>query len=242
MTDHNTQHQILIAMGRICTQVAHDMRSPLTCIKTGIAILKDPTRTPEECATMLKTMEGCVERLNSMANELLAHRDADQVKRADIDLGTTIQSVCHQLRPLAEEQGVLLTCEVQQGMVIPIDYSKIWRVVDNLVQNALHAVVAQRQREPLMPLCRVSVRAQMEGEVAVIRVSDTGHGIATEDLERLFLEGFTTKGRAGNGLGLIYCAAVIEAHGGRITAINLPEGGAEFRVELDVVDVQKSGF
>jgi len=96
------------------------------------------------------------------------------------------------------------------------------------VQNALDAVTAEPGREPALAIA-IDVR---DGQ-AVLRLRDNGPGIAPEDLSRIFDPFFTTKpvGK-GTGLGLSISYGIVEQHGGRLYALNRPEGGAEFLVEL----------
>ena len=210
------------------------MRTPLSCFNAGIRILQDPTSAEEEKGKALKTMQSCSDRLARMAEELSTYRGADYVSVKAIELGPTIKSCCHQMRVAAEPQGVLLTYDCDLPKPIWVDNEKLWRVIENLLQNAIHAVVEHRKTNPAMIACLVNLKAEMSGDTAVICITDTGHGLQDEHLDQVFKEGFTTKGRNGTGLGLIFCGAVIEALGGTITARNLPTGGAEFRIELPV--------
>jgi signal transduction histidine kinase len=79
------------------------------------------------------------------------------------------------------------------------------------------------------------------GEKAVeLRVEDTGPGIASENLEKIFEPFFTTKPEGkGTGLGLSICHGIIEVHGGRIWAENVPGGGAAFIVQLPLAETEE---
>lgn len=216
---------ILVGMGQLCAQVAHDMRSPLSCICAGIAALREPDRSPEDRAELFQIMGNCAEKLNRMATELLEYRCADQIHKSPTDIKPLIQSVCAELKSQATANGVELTWTCDAPQPLSMDGSKMERVLQNLVQNAIQAV---RGCTP----SQVTVSAAIEGQCMVIRVRDTGPGLPQDHLHKLFKESFTTKGRSGNGLGLTYCHAVILGHGGTITAHTLPEGGAEFIVRL----------
>lgn len=210
---------------QLCAQVAHDMRSPLACICAGVAALQDPKKSPEDRAELLRIMRTCAEKLNRMAAELLEYRRADQVCKTPTDITPIIQSVCAEIQPQANAEGVILEWSGVTSQCLPMDECKMGRVLQNLVQNAIHAAKGNCPAQ-------VTVDAITERQILTIRVCDTGPGLPQDHLHKLFKESFTTKGRSGNGLGLTYCHAVVQGHGGTIAAHNLPEGGAEFVIKL----------
>lgn len=209
----------------LCAQVAHDMRSPLACICAGIAAMRDPGRSPEERAELLQIMGTCAEKLKRMSAELLEYRCADQVSKTPTDITPLMQSIDAELQPQAAASGVALELTCAAPSRLMLDGGRVGRVVQNLVLNAIHAA---KGRCP----AQVAVEVIEEGQALSIRVCDTGPGLLPDHLHKLFRENFTTKGRQGNGLGLTYCHAVVQGHGGTIEARNRPEGGAEFVVSL----------
>ncbi len=122
---------------------------------------------------------------------------------------------------------------VQKNIVHPLPCVKghpnqITQVLINLVVNAAQAI-------PGRGVIRVGIAA-VDGK-AVMTVQDSGHGIAPQDLAKMFTPFFTTKSSGeGTGLGLYVSRGIIEAHGGMIRAENAPEGGALFTIELPLVE------
>jgi two-component system sensor histidine kinase HupT/HoxJ len=108
---------------------------------------------------------------------------------------------------------------------------QLLQVVMNLVQNAYDAAATRSNATPAL-----WVALQCDGDTARISFRDNGPGIASEHLSRIFDPFFTTKpvGK-GTGLGLSISYGIVEQHGGRLTARNHPEGGAEFLLELPLV-------
>jgi signal transduction histidine kinase len=108
------------------------------------------------------------------------------------------------------------------------DRVQLQQIFVNLVVNAMHAMADR-------PLRRLTIRTmQPESNLLSAAVEDTGPGIAPENLDRLFGSFFTTK-KGGMGIGLAICRSIIEAHGGRIEATNLPSGaGARFSFTLPI--------
>ena len=103
-----------------------------------------------------------------------------------------------------------------------VDGAKMRRVVENLVLNAFDAMPDGGE---------LRVEEQVNDGCLVLRVSDTGVGIPSESLGKLFTPFFTTK-EGGTGLGLVYCRQVVEAHGGTVSVESEAGRGTSFTVKL----------
>jgi len=108
------------------------------------------------------------------------------------------------------------------------DSNRLWQVVNNLLDNAVKFTPAGG---------RITLDVEREGGAAVLRVRDTGFGIAPEDLPHVFERFYQAdkarqRGRGGSGLGLSISQAIVEAHGGQITAESKPGAGTTFSVRL----------
>src|SRR5262249_21677359 len=109
------------------------------------------------------------------------------------------------------------------------DPHQLQQVFLNLFSNAIHAMKAAR------PSGVLTVTSRLRGSEVVVEIDDDGPGIPTEHLGRIFDPFFTTKATgAGTGLGLSLAIGIVEAHGGRLYAENLPGTGARFTVHLPV--------
>lgn len=116
--------------------------------------------------------------------------------------------------------------------MVPMDGTLIEQVLINLIENAIG-------HSGGVPVVYVTVTAQ-DGQ-AVVRVRDTGKGIAEEDLEHLFDGALTEKSGGadssrGIGIGLSICHSIIKAHGGELSARNVETGGAEFTFTLPMAE------
>ena len=159
----------------------------------------------------------------------LARFDAGQetLKRIPFDLAATARDSVELLRPLADERQVKIVTEFSTANCAG-DPERIGQVITNLLTNAVNYNRPDGE-------VRASVVAQ-NGSV-VVTVSDTGAGISTEDLPRVFerfyrAEKSRTNSTGSAGLGLSICKAIVEAHGGTIEAESAPGAGAKFTMRL----------
>ncbi|MFH1653964.1 MAG: hybrid sensor histidine kinase/response regulator [Pseudomonadota bacterium] len=207
----------LAAIGQISSQVAHDMRSPVTVIRGYLeggsnSSLREPA---------IKS----VEKLNRMADELLDYSKASKIEPAKTPFKGLIETTVNsEVQNLAEKKNVKLIYNIEKDITATVDAYRMGRVLINLITNAVQAVKEDTGE--------VRIAARVEKDALKITVSDNGRGISKEDLAKIF-DSFFTKGKSGGtGLGLSYCKNVIEAHGGAIAVNSEPGKGAEFVITI----------
>lgn len=217
---------------RMLGEVSHEMRTPLTVIDGQLEAMMDGVRpaTPENLALLAAESR----RLHRLAADLSALSRAEEgrivLDRAPIDLGDVVSAAVERLRPQTDDAGIELVCRSQPGHRVLGDADRLAQVVTNLVGNAIRATPAGG---------RIEVDCGRENQQAVIRVSDTGEGLAADDLEKIFERFYRVPGRrsvgreAGSGIGLTISKHIVTAHGGTIDAQSDGLGaGATFTVRL----------
>jgi signal transduction histidine kinase len=212
--------------------VSHDLRTPLTSARALIEAVADGVvEDPEMQSRYLASARSELEKLGRLVEDLfeLSRIDAGAL-RLNLEvasLGDLISDTLSGFKYQAENRGVSLVGEVADG-VDPVlaNPPRLQRVLYNLVSNALRHTPADGA---------VFLRAEPAGGMVRVEVSDTGAGIAPEDLPRVFESSFRgERSRArtptgdGAGLGLAIARGLIEAHGGEISVESRPGHGSRF--------------
>jgi signal transduction histidine kinase len=144
-----------------------------------------------------------------------------------VDLDLALTDAATILRPEAERRRITLDTRLAAlPCYIRGDRTQVQQVLINLVLNAMDAV-----KDLPEPRRRLEVLIEPRAKDILITVQDSGHGIAPENLPKVFDSFFSTK-HGGMGLGLSIARSIVEAHGGRIWAENRESGGAAFYLEL----------
>jgi signal transduction histidine kinase len=217
-------HAAMAAIGRISSQIAHDMRSPLSVLQSYV-----------NCGTEMKADEALeykeaasrsVSKLLQMAEDLVDYSKASKIVRNSIDLGTFIRdSVIKEIDIKAREKEMHICCRVNEDAIVSIDANKIGRVLVNIIDNAIQAI--QHHQGEII----VETGIGNEKELA-ISISDNGTGIEEQQLPHIFETFYTSGKKQGTGLGLSFCKQVVEAHGGTIEVQSRPQEGSTFTIRI----------
>jgi two-component system phosphate regulon sensor histidine kinase PhoR len=216
------------------SNISHELRTPLAGLKALVDTLRGGAiKDPPAAKRFLKRMDGEVDALTQMVEELL---ELSRIESGQAPLHLVPTSVTEvmippldRLRPQAERAGLDLTVQLPPQMPLVLaDAHRARLVLTNLVHNAVKFTP---------PGGRITVTAQFAGDDVVISVQDSGVGIPSEDLPRIF-ERFYKADRArsggGTGLGLAIAKHIVQGHGGRIWAESVEGEGSTFSFTLPV--------
>jgi signal transduction histidine kinase len=206
----------LAFLGEVAASIAHDVRTPLSVLKTSAQLLSrgdtdEPTRRELQ---ELVTAE--VDRLNAVVSNLVDLARPAPVRYGIEPLGPIVDRAASFFRGFAEKRRIRVMVAGDAGeALVRGSGEQLYQVLLNLVHNALQAMDG-----PGM----LHLRHRREGTGVVVEVADSGPGFAPDVLPRLFAPFFTTK-HDGTGLGLAIAKRIIEEHGGTIGARNAEGGG-----------------
>jgi len=225
------------ARGELLAAVSHDLRTPLTAIKTSVAALRDPqARMPGTTrARLLANVEAEADRLVRLVGDALdLHRFEAGVEPASQwnAIGEVVSAVLDRCAPLLGERPI--------AFGVP-DTLPLARFDAGLLDRALTSVL-ENVAAHTPPGTPVAIEARADGADLSLAVSDAGRGIPPEARERVFAkyERLDPSG-PGLGLGLALARAAVEAQGGRLYAEASPAGGARFVVLLPGVIAPPAG-
>lgn len=217
--------------------VAHDLRTPMTRFSNRAEAALRQDAGPQACR---EALQDCVEEseiIIRMLHMLMDISEAEtgtlQLNRREVDLSDLAFSVAEMYRFVAEDKSVQVATSISPHVRASLDPERISQALANLLDNAVKFTP---------PGGRIDLSLSSDSDRLHICVEDSGIGIDTADLERiwerLYRGGQQGSGR-GMGLGLSLVRAVIKAHGGEVSAQNRPEGGAVFKISLPTADPTK---
>lgn len=214
----------LALLGEISAGLAHEIRTPLGAIITGIKLLEKGRHTEEDRNLIFELLKRETTRLNAKVTEFLTYARPRRPQWTPV----SIQTLLDEVRNLIATDDALLgkvqvQCSVEsQVSQWPMDHDMIKETLLNLSVNALQSL---RGAGALRLEARVN-----EGSLEII-VADDGPGIPLEEIPHIF-KPFHTLRAEGTGLGLAICREIIEAHGGRISVTSVPNRSTVFRILL----------
>lgn len=215
------------------TNVSHDLRTPLTLIAEPVGQLAEADNLTTEQHSLMKLANKNVKILMRLINQILDFRKFENGKLsltlADRDLLILIKEWSESFRPTARKRNLKFNIEATPGTdyTTAIDTEKMERVYFNLISNAF-------KYTPDNGTITVTL-TRHDNEIS-LSVSDTGRGITAEDLTHIF-ENFFQVDKIhpnGSGIGLSLTKALVELHGGNISAESQPSKGSTFTVTLPV--------
>jgi two-component system, NtrC family, sensor histidine kinase HydH len=197
------------------TSIVHDLRNPLSAIHGSAEILINSHLSQPQVHRIARNMYGASVRMKELLDEFLSRRKTPHRVPEPCSLAELVDSAVAKVETLAEAQAVEIFGDVPAKFTVAADRHRIQRVLVNLLLNAIE----------VMPDGGViAVSAVPAPHRVVIRVRDTGPGIAPEIRARLF-EPFVTAGKSGGlGLGLALSKQAIAEHGGAMWSENLDHG------------------
>jgi signal transduction histidine kinase len=221
MEERLVQAERLATIGRFASQIAHEIRNPLSSISLNVELLEDElTDSNDEARNLIRSVLKELDRLNDIVSEYLqfSRFPKPHLKRGRVD-----DVIVDLVQSFKVPNGV--TVEMSLGSSSPevwLDDRLLRQVLENLLRNGVEAIEKTGT---------LRIETDVIDRFFVIRVKDTGHGIPPEIQAKLFEPFFTTKAH-GTGLGLATSQQIIFEHNGHLAVESHPGKGSTFSILL----------
>jgi two-component system sensor histidine kinase AtoS len=217
------QSERLATIGRFASQIAHEIRNPLSSISLNVELLEDELKeSSDEARGLIRTVLKELDRLNDIVSEYLqfSRFPTPHLKRGHVD--DVIRDLVQTFKPPSSvkvETGLMAN-----GPEVWLDERLLRQALENLVRNGAEAIEGEGV---------VRIETDVVDRFLVIRVKDTGRGIAPENQPKLFEPFFTTKAH-GTGLGLATSQQIVFEHNGHLVVESQPGKGSTFSTLLPI--------
>ena len=225
-----TQEQLLnseklAAMGRLISQIAHELNNPLYGIMNTLELLKTEIAPQSKRRKVLEMALSETVRLSDLLKKMLSFSKPDQEERQIADINVILDEILILHEKQLRENDIKIVYNIGE------DLGKVHASINQLRQVFLNMVANARDAMPDGGTFTVTTRR--ENKTICIDINDTGEGIDPENINRIFDAFFTTKDSVkGVGLGLSVCYGFIKDHGGDITVESQPDEGTTFTITL----------
>jgi len=225
-------------MGQMGSTLAHELNQPLAAIVNYLQACRRLLQNQATPATprVQEAIEKAVaqaDRAGQIIRRLREFVKKREAEKREEDLNTVVQEAVGLALVGAKAAGIVSHINLDPDVPpVFVDKVQIQQVVLNLVRNAVEAMAQSPSRV-------LTIETGEQHGAALVRVIDTGPGMAPEVAEKLF-EPFLTTKSTGMGIGLSICRSIIEAHGGRIWVSKNPSGGAIFSFTLPLGEAEDS--
>ena len=224
LQDEIRRKEKLAAIGGLAAGVAHEIRNPLSSIKGIASYFKSKFDEDSDDKKAAGVMIQEVDRLNRVISELLEFARPKELKLKQTDINELLEHSVRLIQKEASNKDIAIKLNLsQQQLVAEIDSDRFSQCLLNLYLNALQAMDTGG---------RLTIENSItEGNSINIEIKDTGSGIKTEDLNKIFDPYFTTKVK-GTGLGLAIVHKIIEAHKGQVKVRSVSGQGTAFTIVM----------
>jgi PAS domain S-box-containing protein len=221
------QSEKLAAMGRLTSQIAHELNNPLYGIMNTLELLKTEIPADNKRRKILEMALSETIRLSDLLRKMLSFSKPDQEERHPVDINSVLDEILLLHEKQLKENDINIAETYAEGLsLVNASKNQLRQVFLNMVANA---------RDAMPDGGTLSVVTRGDSDTVYIEVTDTGTGIREEHLDKIFDSFFTTKGEIkGVGLGLSVCYGFIKDHGGDIEVKSQVGEGTIFTISLPV--------
>lgn len=217
------RHERIATIGRMASSIVHDLRNPLAAIYGGAEMLVDGRLSPEQVRRLAGNIYLSSRRIQQLLQELVDSSRGTASGSEMCRLEEIVAAAYEVYAGAAASQGVTVEFDVPENIELPLERARMERVFMNLIDNALAAMPQGG---------RLRISAELSGNSVLVRVQDSGPGIAPQIRDQLFQPFVTAGKKNGVGLGLAFSHKTVLDHGGNLWAETESGSGALFKIAL----------
>ena len=221
------QAEKLAAMGRLTSQVAHELNNPIYGIMNTLELLKTEIPPESKRRRILELSLSETQRLSEMLRNMLSFSKPEEEKRTPLRINELIEGILSVMEKQMRELNIRMETYLDGGIPeVMASTNQMRQVMLNIIKNAMEAMPKRGT---------LTVRTAIEKKNVLIHIQDTGVGIPEGIRDKIFEAFFTTKQKVkGVGLGLSVCYGIIRDHGGEIKVDSEEEKGTTFSISLPI--------
>mgnify|MGYP001810747465 CR=1 FL=1 len=225
--DELLSRERLSIVGRFSSLILHDIRNPLSALKSRVELLEINSGNRDYCEQSLQKIKSDVSRMETIAAEFLDYvRGEIRLRMSVCNINILFERLRESVTPKAEQSGVALVTLCLTDRPVVLDEDRILRVLINCAENACNAMPDGGT---------LSVKGWTEGEPVQIEETYTGCGVSEEVLSHIFEPFYSASPVAGTGLGMVIIKSIVDAHHGQISITSSQGSGTRLLVSIPAI-------
>ncbi len=213
----------LASVGELASGIAHEIKNPLVGFASGVDLLARQVELDSKSAAILEQMQAQVHRMESAIQDLLSYARPKEPLFTWTEPKQLLERLIALVRPQADAAGVRITAQQAEGLPkVRVDPELLTQALINLALNAIQA---------MKPGGMLQISLQGADGNVRFAITDTGVGIESEQMDRIYRPFYTTK-HQGTGLGLAITRGIVERHGGHMEIESVVGEGSTFTLVI----------
>lgn len=203
------------ALNQFIAEIAHEIRNPLTAIKTLVELIPYKKNNPDFQEKLSQIVPSELDRINALIKTLIDYARPKEGVRCNVEVNEIIKNCLSLVNSTIDTREICLTCEIEGAIYIDAVENQIKQIFINLLLNGIEAVQENLKTcHEQLPL-HIIVSSKVENQQVIIYFYDEGIGMSTEEMKKCTEIFYTTK-KTGTGTGLAVCMQYVRENGGEI--------------------------
>ena len=223
----------LAATGQLAASIAHQINSPLQGVTALLSVMKEKWKDDPDLAENIRLLEGAFKNIRNTVRKLLDLNRPGQEEKRSVSIHEIIKDTVALISTHLRQSGIKIHLNLyKESIYLIASPQQLEHVFLNLINNAIEAIAAKGRKATTPHKGVITINTELEKDLLVIEISDSGPGIPEDSLSCVFEPFYTKKGNLGMGIGLTICSAIIEKHEGKIEVRSTAGSGATFKISL----------